>query len=145
MINPDWPRWIFASVSQHFEAAVVTQLFMDGTHRPTELPSVFAEFRQTGPFFKALNGDEYETRVVINLLYKISMQENNFHTKHTVAGDLASGFTDTIPLFQIGDPDVQIGCLQLDSGPRILHYGQIEKELALEQGTVEGTYITHLS
>lgn len=149
MINPNWSKWIYGSLTRHFDQNTSTQLYYQGVQRPPDMGNAYAEFRQTGPFYTALSADEYRARVVVNLLYKIGKAEGNFHQQFEVAGDLSAAFVDSIPVHNVVDPDdsdqdILIGCLNIDSGPRVLHYGQIEKDLAVEQGTVEATYLIYL-
>lgn len=146
MIDPNWSRWIYASVSGLFYSNISPEypLLIDGTHRPTELPPVLIEFRMTGPTYRELNNNEYELAIIVNCLYKISMSETDFHLPYKVVGKVSSVFGTPTPIYKKGDgvddTGDLIGCLTLKSGPRVLHYGQIAKDVLVEQGSIEGTY-----
>jgi hypothetical protein len=155
-MNPHWPRWMFASISKHFKDAfdaASIEVFLEGTNRPTPQFGTFFELRLDGPVFQELNGNEFKARIDINCLYKVSMGESSFHTKHEMCGTALAAFLDAIPLYRFGDGPDDDGLLfacasRIDSGGRavvVKHFGQIEKDIRVEQGSVSGSYLTYLT
>jgi hypothetical protein len=151
-----WPRWIYASMSKHFNTEMTgtgLKVFLEGTDRDTDdLGLEHVEFRQDGPRIRELNANEYWVWVAINILFKSSMDGTNFHNKYVMAGKVVEAFSDTITLFKLGDgpddDDSAFGCMVLQDRPngiQVNHFGQIEQSLRVEQGTVEAHYIAYLT
>lgn len=151
-----WARWIYASMLQHFSDELNADginLFIEGTDRdPTALGEEYAEYRMDGPRFRLLQGNEYRVWTSVNILFSVAMNDDDFHRKHKIAGCIAEAFKTTIPLYKYGDGEEddssQFGCMVLEDRPRgvqVNHFGQIEEELRLEQGTVEGHYIAYIT
>lgn len=153
-MDANWPRWIFASCSYHFEQNVggIT-MFTEGTHRDTELLPEFIEFRMDGPYFTQLNKNYWHCYFEINILLQATMLDTDFHAIHRLAGTVAAAFTE-IQIFKYGegldDDDSLIACANLKQDVRkreriqINHFGQVEPETKLIQATVEGHYEMHL-
>lgn len=148
-MNNHWPRWIFASISKHFETSLSDQkMFIEGEIRDTWEKKDFIELRVDGPYFQQFTKDNWRAKVEINILLQIVMT-NDTHLIHRQTGLVGSVFT-LIPVYKYGngvdDDDSQIGCLTLIQNARsnellvISHFGKIKPELPLLQASVEGHF-----
>lgn len=151
-----WPRWIFASASKHFVNSLTCpefKIFVEGTDRNTEdLGQAHVEFRMDGPRIRLLHKKEHKVWFAINILYKVSMDDEDFHRKHDIVGKIVQAFVDFLPLFRYGDgandDSGKFGCAILrdrPTGVQVNHFGQIDKDIRVEQGTVEGHYVAYLT
>lgn len=151
--NPNWPRWIFASVSKHFAdaaSAASIPLFIEGQHRATRELKNFFELRVDGPTLREVSKGCWIFRVEINILVQSVMTDTNYHTHHQNVGVAAAALTSTISVYKKGnnaqDDQSFVGCLQLlqDRERRdfveINHFGQIDTKTKLMQASVEGHY-----
>jgi len=154
-INKNWPRWVFASVSKHFDdRRQGLPLFIEGQHRDTRSLKDFIELRMDGPQFTEINRNYYRLYFEVNILVQSTMDETSYHRIHQNVGIVAAAFS-TIGLLAYGNgPDdnhEQWACAQLIQDTRkrqhldIFHFGQIDKQLKLIQATVEGHYETYLT
>src|SRR5438067_2527026 len=119
--NPNWDRWIFASVTKHFNdaAAVATiPMYVEGDSRITAEKLDYYEFRMNGPIVKGLSGNEWRLDLELNILV-VSKDLTDFHKCRKMTGIMAAAFITGIPLFKygsnIGDDQSQFGCLILDA------------------------------
>lgn len=151
-----WARWIYASLTQHFSdefGADGLNLFIEGTDRDVNaLGQEHVEVRIDGPRFRLLQGNEYKIWAAVNILFSVAMDDNDFHRKHRIAGCIVEAFKTTIRLFKYGDGEEddssEFGCTVLQDRPtgvQVNHFGQVETELRLEQGTVEGHYVAYIT
>lgn len=153
--NPNWPRWIFASVSKHFaDAASVAgvPLFIEGQHRDTLELKDFFEMRMDGPTLREVSKGCWVLRIEINILVQSAMDDSNYHRIHQDVGIVSAAFEKSIGVYKKGrndpDPDDQsfLGCLKLIQNAstrdflEINHFGQIDTKTKLIQATVEGHY-----
>lgn len=153
--NPNWPRWIFATVSKHFTdaaAAVSIPLFIEGQHRNTRTDKELFELRMDGPTLREVSKGCWILRIEINVLVQSTMDDANYHRIHQNVGIAIAAFDKVIPVYRLGkndpDPDDQsfLGCLQLIQNREthdfleINHFGQIDIKTKLMQASVEGHY-----
>jgi len=152
-MNPHWPRWIFASISKFF-ADRLTPLYIEGQFRQPGVKDLY-ELRIDGPYCTEESHNYWRLYVEVSVLVQSTMDATDYHRIHKSCGLAAAVFT-AIPLYKFGDgvdddPDEQWGCLQLaqDVGKReriqINHFGIIDQNTALQQSSVEGHYVTHIS
>ena len=147
--NPNWPRWIFASVSKHF-ADALTPLFIEGQHRDTREFKDFFEMRVDGPTLREVSKGFWVFRLEINILVQSAMDDKNYHRIHQDVGNAAAAFASAIDVFKKGnspqDDQSYLGCLQLLQNREtrdfleINHFGQIDVKTMLMQASVEGHY-----
>lgn len=167
-MNKHWARWIFASVSKHFNTKIFTDnslfLFIEGMDRDSAGATSadggkvistadlkdFAEFRSDGPQIQKQGPRDFEINIAVNILIKSTM-DTDIHKIHKYVGIVESAFTDCLEVKRYGDPAESaendgstLGYLQLrtDSTERIRtnHFGQIREDLKVLQSTVEGHY-----
>ena len=149
MIDPNWTRWIMASTSVAFDAAVDLPMFLEGQERDTKDLKDFFEFRIDGPWYTERGRNDWRIYVEINLLVQSAMRVKDFHSHARNLGKVAAAFTD-IQIFRCGDgpddDDSLLGCLQLSQNDRrrervvTSNFGQIDPHIRVQQGTIEGHY-----
>ncbi len=156
-MNENWPRWIFSSVTQHFDANLGDyDIFYEGQKRNAEqYTSDLIEVRMDGPLFMQLSPTEYHAKIEINLLVQSAIDDHDFHKIHKMVGVGAAGFAVGISVFKYGDSAVDdeslIGCLDLiqDRQNReylvVSHFGQLDPDKQVMQATVEGHYEIQLT
>ena len=148
-MNSNWPRWIFASVTNHFSSTGY-KTFVEGEPRDTWEEKDFIEVRMDGPYFVQLDPVMWDAMIEVNILVQNAMDFSNLHKIHTMCGVVASTFATTIQIFKYGtgilDDQSLLGCLQLlqDKSNRqlliISHFGQVAPDKLLQQATVEGHF-----
>ncbi len=147
--NPNWDRWILASISKHFDdRREGVTLFIEGQIRDRPAPPELLELRVDGPHLTEQTKGCWRAYVEVNILLQITMDGKNYHRVNAVSGLVASAFTD-IPIFRYGDSvdddKTQLGCLQLISdGIRSNKFGQVDATVPLVQASVEGHYELYL-
>ena len=69
-MNENWPRWIFASCSKHFDSGITDiPVFFEGQKRNDAFSEGdLIEFRMDGPHFFQLGHNTWETTIEINIL-----------------------------------------------------------------------------
>jgi hypothetical protein len=149
-LNQSWPRWVFASVSSHFnQHRQGLPMFIEGQHRNTRNMKDFIELRMDGPQFTEVNRGEWRIYFEVNILIQSTMDNENYHRIHTNVGIVAAAFTDIVMFKygnQPGDDNSVWECAKIlqDVGKRqhidIFHFGQIDTQTKLVQSTVEGHY-----
>jgi hypothetical protein len=154
IINKHWPRWVFASISKHFDDhRQGLPMYIEGQHRDTRSLKDFIELRLDGPQFTEISKGYWRLYFEVNILAQSAMDEHNYHRIYTTVGIVAAAFSGIV-MFKYGkgpdDDQKQFACahLLMDTKKRqhldIFHFGLIDKQLKLEQATVEGHYETFL-
>lgn len=149
-LNQNWNRWIFASISKHFDdRRQGLKLFIEGQSRDTSKVKDFIELRVDGPQFTEVSAGYWIIRVEVNILIQSTMDDTNYHRLHSDVGIVAAAMSDIV-VFRYGngpdDDQSVMGCLKVrqDLGDRqhidVFQLGQIAPDIRLEQATVEGHY-----
>jgi hypothetical protein len=159
--NPNWTRWIWASVGKHFLVNVATPnsipFLVEGIdERDTtfmESPDR-AELRINGPDTRELSAGYWRLWVEINVLVTTYMdgQQKNAYTLESNLGLFHEAADTVIPVFRYGDgvddDGTLLGCLSPRTGKndslRIVHFGQLNRTERLKQGVVDGRYVMYL-
>jgi len=155
MSNINWPRWIFASISKHFQnIADANDLYMhiEGVERSTNKQNKWIELRVDGPNIIELSKNYFRLDIEINILLSIDLDHEDFHKSQKFAGILANAMTD-ICIYRYGDgvddDDSFLGILTLkqDAGDviRINNLGETMVDVQIVHGTIEGSYEMFLS
>ncbi len=150
MIDPNWHRWTFASISKHVTEGLTSfPVFIEGSQRITS-PNTEQKFelRVDGPTFTIPSKGCYWGRVEINILCNAPMKDDNFHDIHRMVGLAASNLGKAICVFRLGDglEDDQsfLGRLTLLQGEgdklETNHLGQIGPKIKIVQAMVEAHY-----
>jgi hypothetical protein len=148
-MNSNWPRWIYASVTEHF-ASTGYKTFIEGEPRTTWEDKDFIEVRMDGPYFSQLDKATWEALIEVNVLLQSVVDFSNLHKIHTMAGAIAAKFYSPLQIFKYGsgpsDDQSLLTCAELLQNKRdrqllvISHFGVIAQDKALQQATVEGHY-----
>lgn len=160
--NPDWTRWIFASITEHFSSNVMTPnsitFITEGIHeRDNDFMSEpdRAEIRINGPFGRELSAGYWRLWVDINILVT-SYFDGATKDVYTLERNLGliHEFTDTsIPIHRFGngagDDGTLLGCLSprhaINDSIRIIHFGQINKVDRIKQSQIDARYVMYLN
>lgn len=152
MINVNWNRWILTSAFDHFTTRVGENLVLDGMDRDgLDKDPLFAEFRLDGPRIQQLNKNYYRLWFSINILVTAAIDPVDLTKKHDLIGDIANAFTLEMAIKKFGtgpdDDDSLLECATLsdDFPVRVNQLGQIDKDLRIEQATIEGQYLLFLT
>ena len=149
-MNENWPRWFFASISKHFDDNTTSKMLVEGEPRETWETQDFFECRIDGPDFTNLSKGLWLAVVEVNILVQSVINYENMHRIHTMAGEAAAAFDLPITIYQYGDGDAILACLELIQDFRtkdavvISHFGRINTDQPLLQATVGGRFKTNL-
>lgn len=159
--NPNWTRWIFASVTEHFSSTVaipnsIPMLTEGIDERDDKFMSEpdRSELRINGPFSRELSPRYWRIWVDINILVTsyFGGDTKDAYTFERNIG-LFHEFADTdIPILRYGtgvdDDGLLLGCLRprndKNDSVRVLHFGQINRVDRIKQGQVDARYIMYL-
>lgn len=150
-LDQNLPRWIFASVSKHFDARRQgIPMFIEGQLRKTRAEEDFIELRVDGPYYTEISKGFWNVYIEINVLVQAAQDQADYHRIHKLVGVVAAAFTQVISILKlgdnVGDDDSLVACLKLlgDKEKReriqISHFGQVEPETGIFQATVEAHY-----
>lgn len=160
MINPNWSRWIKASVAAYFKTAtdlLKLPLLTEGVdEREHELIHYnHAELRVNGPFITEPSHNFYILKVDINVLLTEIMGDDRYNAYNidTWCGAIQTAMDGPINIYkhgnEIGDDHTWIGCLVTRTGRfdsnRVLHFGQINRVDRVKQSEVDGRFKVELS
>lgn len=151
-MNSNWARWIFASISKHFDDGKGSyDMYIEGQHRNTRVLKDFFELRIDGPNICEVSKNYYEIIMEVNCLVSSHMDDTDYHRIHRTTGYVAALYTD-IPVYKYGtgpdDDQSFLGCLVLINdifgrkGNRLVisNFGIVEPGSDLLQSTIEGHY-----
>ena len=159
--NPNWTRWIFSSITEHFSSNVMVPnsipYLTEGIDvRDDEFMSQSdrAEIRINGPFASEISDNYWRIWVDINLLVTSYFGEKtkDIYLTERIAG-LIHEFADTkIPVYRYGtgvqDDGTLLGCLvprsDKSDSVRVIHFGQVNKVDKIKQSQVDGRYVMYL-
>lgn len=159
-MNENWPRWIFASVTSHFQSSLSSDgvdnknIFVEGQPRAVDRDSEFYEIRVDGPFFTEVSHNCFRVDAETNVLVQTTMDDRNYHVHQTAIGLVVKAFTDiTVYKYGTGPSDDQsvLGCLLLDQNVKrrqnvkVHQLGQIDPNTKLEQASIEASYTMQLT
>lgn len=166
--NPNWARWIFASVADYLKQVatdvslpVLIEHFDERT-ATFEHATDHAEIRITGPFTQELSHNYHRIWVDANVLLtaRYDGQRKNPFNILKYAGLFHEAMASPIPLWNYGnepgdyvasDPASQVflGCLEPRPGKndsvRVLNFGQMDKTDKIKQTAVDARYVIYLN
>lgn len=140
--DPNWPRWIQASVAKHFKDVATTNSYQSLVEEIEERTTAFQEspqrleIRLNGPFCKEVSKDYWRFEVDVNILifsHKDGALDNAYKGT-TMAGKMAEAASNLISVYKYGagvdDDQSLIGCLNLrrgnDESIKVHHFGEID-------------------
>jgi hypothetical protein len=149
--DKNWVRWIFASMTKHFEnLRDSVPFYIEGDiFDPSEIKEYF-EFRINGPSCWELPGNVWFFKYEINMLIVHKKSEGqNIHRFMELIGIATAMFSRSVPIKKFGDGvdddrEVLFDCAQLDlTGDEpvaVTNLGQVDPSFKEMQAMVEGTY-----
>lgn len=159
--DPNWTRWVFASVAEHFSSNVFT---------PNNIPFILegiderddqfmteqdrAEVRINGPWSSELSSNWWRIWVDINILVTsyFGGTDKDAYTLERNVGLIHEYADTTISVRKHGpgpgDDGSLLGCLRPRAGKndsiRVIHFGQFSKTDRIKQSQVDGRYVMDL-
>ena len=143
------PKWIFASVSKHFDDRKKgLHLFIEGQHRTTNQQKDWAELRIDGPYLTEVSRNYWHFDIEINTLVASSIDDRDAYRYLKNVGIMLEAFTRTIDVFRFGteveDDGTYLGCLVLKQAFReklvVSHFGLTAPDTKIRQSQIEGHY-----
>lgn len=146
ILNPNWSRWIFASLTNHFDGLRQSfPFYIEGQNREDTISS-FAEFRSNGPYFNEVSKNYWNVSLLAAIIIQIVSNDIDIHRLERTIGIFASAFSPYIDLFKYGDgvddDQSKFGCLYIDSPIRIDKFGQTRVAVPVVQASLEAEYKT---
>lgn len=144
MINEHWSRWIFASISKHFnDRKNDLVLYIEGQNVPPSGDII--DLRTNGPTWTQAGNKIWDGLVTINMLVRAMKDESDTHKIYRMVGKVEFMFQSCIPVLKLGktpavDTEEQIGVLQQVEDITTTHFGQVTPTVPAIQSTVEGNY-----
>ena len=156
-MNVNLPRWIFASMSDHFQTVsdgISLRFFIEGLDEAEALDFQVDSglFRMDGPIaYQGSSGLEwYKVEMQILLTDIVATTNDNAYDIYTWAGVFqGSMLNDSLPIYRYGsgaeDDDSLIGCLEPDTSVRnnvrVASYGMVDKDYRIKQVSVNGKFV----
>src|SRR3972149_2274372 len=147
--NPNWARWVFASVATYLKQVAQGQqlpVLIEGLdERTTEFMNATArcEIRITGPFTREVSRDWYQIEVLWNVLFVSRYEEQkNQYAIIQKTGVFQEAMDGAVAVYKYGsgaddDEHALVGCLSPVQGRsdaiRGMHFGQINPTARLKQ------------
>ncbi len=162
-INPDWVRWIIASLYSHFHQSIEVEQGLQ-THMTGERfdlkfrKNTHCEVRVDGPRFKEISKGLFYVYLEVNIFVSVNMGNETPTTskKHQLygmaieQGKVLKALSQAIPILKLGsginDTGEQLCCLTLSTASgrkdmiEINNYGQIDQNVPLQQSSLEAHY-----
>ena len=156
--NPNWPRWMFASVADHFKQAADAgglPLLIEGIEDRTseKIRKIdHAELRINGPILNEVSKGYFKIRLDVNILIQSMMTEQNAYKLMQNCGVMLAA-CDVIGIFRVGigpdDDQEQIGCFflrkELAQPVSVIHFGQLAPDVRIRSAIVSAQFETYLS
>lgn len=150
MIDPSWPRWIWASFTKYFADGLngKIQLYVEGDdHLISQKIPDNCELRIDGPHCRTLLPNDWEIDVIVNILVNSISDEADTHKIHRNNGLIANLFTGVISVYRygdgIGDNNSLVGCFYLKDPERdvtVTNLGFIQTDVKIQQSTIEASF-----
>jgi len=161
-MNPNWPKWIAASVAVYFKAvadAIPLKIIVEGVdERESEKMEVdHVELRINGPYVYENSKDYFRLDVDTNVLFTDLMggESDNPYNLHTWAGLFQEAAQKPIPVYRYGpdtsgvDDGTFVGCLtprgRNKDASKLFNFGQISVNDRVRQMAVDTRHWMHLS
>jgi hypothetical protein len=161
--NPNWPRWIFASLAVHFKGiadGLPLNMIAEGVdERESEtMQGDRCELRINGPSIRESSKNYWRVWINVNILLTDYMegQGENTYKLMNWGGAFLEGMNLPIPIYKYGpdvggvDDQTLLGCLTMlrgssDESIRLIHFGQIGQVERVRQAAVDGRFEMYLN
>jgi len=139
----DFPRWIAASIADHFETEAICKTYIETDCKDIEKYNQYLEARIDGPYKNTPSKGYHILTCPVNILVSTNKVTTDVYALHRLLGKVFNAFT-TIPIYRYGtssgDDDSKIGCMDLMTEEQLIlsYLGKVENEMY--QGFVQGKY-----
>lgn len=151
MINSNWARWIYASMSTYFNNVINNQypiFFIGQRTDPDIINTDHFEFRMNGPDILETCNNLFTLTVNINILISTILDDTDLHKNYRMIGLISSCFADNICIYRYGnqpsDDDSLLETMVLQQNSKkpisIYNFGRVDPSVDVVLSTVEGTY-----
>lgn len=153
MIDPNWTRWINASINKHFDQVATdggTKILVPGED-PIEIRTrtAWAELSNNGPEFEPQSPEQYLVTTNIEVLCAVKGKVNIYAIQRMVG--IFQAKMHPIFVFRFGenpedDNNDLLGCLDLTPGTKIetIPWGWDSAEIPTNRTGIQGFYQMHL-
>ena len=153
--NPNWARWIFASIAKNLNAVADTnniEAIVEGIDDETDgftQATDRVEIRISGPFTREMSSEYLvQTDVNVILTSRFDGKQKNRHAILTNAGLFHEAMDQPLLIYKygsnVGDDDSYVGCLIPRSGKndtvRVIHFGKVDPTDKIKQSVVDARY-----
>lgn len=146
-MNVNWPRWITASIYKHFDDNKSTlEMYAEGDQPQREPERNRFEVRITGPDIAEKTKGHFHLTCIIDVFVISVSNEADIYDPERNIGIVANIFSTMIPVYEYGDGDAFLACLQRIEDPiRITRFPKAAGETnPLQRTSIESTYRIHL-
>ena len=152
--DPNWSKWLHASVYNHFSQDDVLndmKFFTEDMKRDTNRVSEWLEVRIDGPRLEKTGTNNWIMWAEVNLLVSTHKNSKKLLRHQQNIGSVVAAITD-IPIYRYGDEDGDdgslVGCLQLiqdfHNKIDVIQMQVVEHAVELLQSMAEGHYRMYL-
>lgn len=150
--DPNWERWIFASMVDSFLTAFVStgpDLFVEGTHRELPDDKALFEFRMDAVDTKQPSRGYFVLLAEISVFIQVRLDDDEFGSIRQRSGEIDVWLGNDHCILRVGngpaDDQSFLGNLQYQSrdkldGVRKGNFGQIDAAVRIEQASVEASF-----
>lgn len=156
-MDANLPRWIFASLSDHFQTLsdnIELRFFVEGSDEDEikDFQQDSALFRMDGPIVhEGSSGEEWysiEIQILLTDLV-VSTTESAYKIYKNAGSYMESMLNDAIGIYRFGngpeDDDTLFGCLTPDksvrNNVRLASYGVVDRDTRVRQMSVNGKFL----
>lgn len=150
MFDPNWTRWVEASIAKYFDANKQNyNLFLHGIDDPPIGNKEGAELRINGPIAQQRTKTFWALDFTVNLLVQSKINDQNAYEHQDVVGFFTNLFVPSISVFKLGkNPEIDtqefLACLEQTEDIEALAFGQISPEIRVLQSTLVCQYRVEL-
>lgn len=140
------PKWIKASLAEHFNAQLnpYMKFFIEGERPEIKPGPSWAELRIDGPFIKPQASNYYMVVVEVDILLVTMANVANLYQMEQHQGITINAFTNFIAVNQYGDGGGAFDCLQLDDKIITNNFGIVDPVNKIMQASIEGHYFMNV-
>lgn len=138
-INPDWDRWIRASVNTYLSDNLTDlKIFPDGSPDTDKSGKQdWIELRMDGPHYVGMPNNEWRLTIEINVLVCSLINEQNIYRHRGIAGRIAKLLHSPITIYKMPeDSAYSLGCLKMDAIDTH-YYERVGKNIPMKQATLD--------
>lgn len=149
-MNPNFDRWIFASISTYFKENKPPEIPMRIEGKAFDDTSDYIDFRMTGPIWQRISKSVWQADMSVNILVNLSATTStDAHKIYRITGALTEKFGVCIGIYRYGpttgvDDQARFStAYPIKNGNTLIetiHYGQVNNQTRIVQATVEGYY-----